>query len=169
MRERCPMAHNEFTGWSLFRHEDVVRVVADPETYSSAARHPAIPNGMDPPEHGQYRDALAPHVSDEQMDALAPPCRQIAADLLGPMIAGGEVDFRDRFGVEPICRTLAIAPSSYYAARSRPPSARALADAELSVDVARGTARSSGCMARASCGGSCDARASWSAVTGWHA
>ena len=31
---------------------------------------------------------------------------------------------RATFGVEPICRALAIAPSSYYAARSRPPSAR---------------------------------------------
>jgi putative transposase len=38
---------------------------------------------------------------------------------------------RARFGVEPICRTLGVAPSSYYAHRSRPPSARALADAWL--------------------------------------
>ena len=38
-------------------------------------------------------------------------------------------------GVEPICRTLEIAPSSYYAARSRPPSARALADNELKVKI----------------------------------
>jgi putative transposase len=45
--------------------------------------------------------------------------------------------FRDRFGVEPICRTLAVAPSSYYAARSRPPSARTTADAELCLDIAR--------------------------------
>ena len=45
--------------------------------------------------------------------------------------------FRDRFGVEPICRALAIAPSTYYAARSRPPSARAVADAELKLDIAR--------------------------------
>ena len=35
------------------------------------------------------------------------------------------------FGVEPICRTLAIAPSSYYAAKTRPPSARAVRDAAL--------------------------------------
>jgi putative transposase len=35
------------------------------------------------------------------------------------------------FGVEPICRILEIAPSSYYAARSRPPSARSIADEEL--------------------------------------
>ena len=39
------------------------------------------------------------------------------------------------FGVEPICRTLEIAPSSYYAARSRPPSARALADEELKPKI----------------------------------
>jgi putative transposase len=37
--------------------------------------------------------------------------------------------------VEPICRTLEIAASSYYAARSRPPSARALADAELKPKI----------------------------------
>jgi putative transposase len=42
---------------------------------------------------------------------------------------------RDRFGVEPICRTLQIAPSSYYAAKRRPPSARAVSDAELGSKV----------------------------------
>jgi putative transposase len=42
---------------------------------------------------------------------------------------------RDRFGVEPICRTLPVAPSSYYAARRRPPSARAVSDAELGPKV----------------------------------
>jgi putative transposase len=44
---------------------------------------------------------------------------------------------RDRFGIQPICRTLQVAPSSYYAARSRPPSARALRDAELKVEITR--------------------------------
>jgi putative transposase len=43
--------------------------------------------------------------------------------------------FRSQFGVEPICRTLAVAPSSYYAARSRPPSARAVRDAELAERI----------------------------------
>jgi transposase InsO family protein len=38
---------------------------------------------------------------------------------------------RARYGVEPICRTLQVAPSTYYAARGRPPSARSLRDAEL--------------------------------------
>ena len=38
---------------------------------------------------------------------------------------------RDEFGVEPICATLQIAPSTYYAAKSRVPSAMALRDAVL--------------------------------------
>jgi putative transposase len=44
---------------------------------------------------------------------------------------------RDRWGVEPICRVLQVAPATYYAARSRPPSARALRDAELKREIHR--------------------------------
>ncbi len=42
---------------------------------------------------------------------------------------------RPRFGVEPICRALAVAPSSYYAARTRPASTRAVRDVELSERI----------------------------------
>jgi putative transposase len=38
---------------------------------------------------------------------------------------------RNELGVEPICRELQIAPSTYYAAKSRPASARAVRDAVL--------------------------------------
>jgi len=44
---------------------------------------------------------------------------------------------KDRFGVEPICRVLPIAPSTYYAAKNRPPSARALRDEELKAEIDR--------------------------------
>jgi putative transposase len=44
---------------------------------------------------------------------------------------------RDQFGVEPICKVLEIAPSSYYAHNSRPPSARAVRDAQLKVEIKR--------------------------------
>jgi putative transposase len=44
---------------------------------------------------------------------------------------------RERFGVEPICRTLQLAPSTYYAARARPPSARALRDERLKPQIRR--------------------------------
>jgi putative transposase len=46
-------------------------------------------------------------------------------------------EHRSRWGVEPICRVLQIAPSSYYAAISRPPSARRLRDEALQVDIRR--------------------------------
>jgi putative transposase len=51
-------------------------------------------------------------------------------------------DYKDRFGVEPICRVLSghgckIAPSTYYAAKRRPASARATRDAALQVEIDR--------------------------------
>ena len=44
---------------------------------------------------------------------------------------------RERFGVEPICEVLEIAPSTYYSAKSRPPCRRRLRDEKLKVDIAR--------------------------------
>jgi putative transposase len=46
-------------------------------------------------------------------------------------------EHRSSYGVEPICRTLAIAPSSYYAAKTRRPSARAVRDATLGAHITR--------------------------------
>ena len=50
--------------------------------------------------------------------------------------------YRTRFGVEPICRVLrernvGIAPSTYYAYKSRPPSARTQRDAWLIEQIRR--------------------------------
>jgi putative transposase len=44
---------------------------------------------------------------------------------------------RGSYGVEPICAELQIAPSSYYAARSRPPSARSVNDTMLKDVIIR--------------------------------
>jgi putative transposase len=44
---------------------------------------------------------------------------------------------KDRFGVEPICRVLPIAPSTYHAAKGRPRSARARRDEELKAEITR--------------------------------
>ncbi len=44
---------------------------------------------------------------------------------------------QERFGVEPICEVLQIAPSTYYAAKKRPPSRRALCDEELLIEIRR--------------------------------
>jgi transposase InsO family protein len=44
---------------------------------------------------------------------------------------------RHRYGVEPICQLLPIAPSTYYQARRRRASARAVRDAKLKAEIAR--------------------------------
>jgi putative transposase len=44
---------------------------------------------------------------------------------------------KERFGVEPICKLLPIAPSAYYAAKSRPPSARTTRDEGLKPEIRR--------------------------------
>jgi len=46
-------------------------------------------------------------------------------------------EHRRSFGVEPICRTLQVAPSSWYAAKIRGPSARAVRDATLTEIIGR--------------------------------
>ena len=82
MRRRCPVAYSEFLGWSLFRHEDVLRVLLDHETFSNAvSRHLSVPNGMDPPEHTAYRRLIEPFFSAERVAAFEPVCREIAANL----------------------------------------------------------------------------------------
>lgn len=45
--------------------------------------------------------------------------------------------YRDRFGVEPICRALQFAPSTYWSAKRRAPSARSRRDEELKAEIAR--------------------------------
>jgi putative transposase len=47
------------------------------------------------------------------------------------VIVGFIDEHRDEFGVEPICRVLQVAPSTYYTAKSRQLSARALRDAVM--------------------------------------
>lgn len=45
--------------------------------------------------------------------------------------------YREEFGVEPICRTLQLAPSTYWSAKRRPLSARSTRDEELKVEIMR--------------------------------
>jgi putative transposase len=44
---------------------------------------------------------------------------------------------RDRFGVEPICKALQFAPSTYWSHKRRPPSARSIRDEELKPEILR--------------------------------
>jgi len=46
-------------------------------------------------------------------------------------------DHKTTFGVEPICSALRVAPSTYYACKSRPPSARRRRDETLKTEIVR--------------------------------
>lgn len=108
MRERCPVAHSKFLGWSLFRHEDIAAVLADPATYSNVSQFLAIPNGMDPPVHGRCRDMLAPNFDQQQLATLEPQFRAIAEALLAPVLAGAETEFIDTFAIPYGLKTLCV-------------------------------------------------------------
>jgi cytochrome P450 len=101
MRDRCPVAHSEFMGWSLFRWADVSAVLAEPETFSNASRHPAIPNGMDPPTHTRYRAALEPLFAETVLEHLEARCQAIAGELVTAMLATGRAELLQAFA-EPL-------------------------------------------------------------------
>lgn len=83
MRKRCPIAHSDYLWWSLFRHEDVMRVLQGHETFSNAAsNHLSIPNAMDSPEQTPYRQIVERYFGTEHMAAFEPVCRAIADTLV---------------------------------------------------------------------------------------
>ncbi len=93
MRERCPVAYSDYLQWSLFRHEDITRVLNDHHTFSNAvSRHLSVPNGMDPPEHTAYRRLIESYFSPERMEAFESTCREIVADLVRNALAVGQVE-----------------------------------------------------------------------------
>lgn len=93
LRRRCPVAHSEHLHWSVFRHQDVMRVLNDHQTFSSAvSAHLSVPNGMDPPEHTEYRRLIEPYFAAERITAFEPRCRAIAVDLISLLPDAGEVE-----------------------------------------------------------------------------
>ncbi len=94
MRRRCPVAYSELMGWSVFRHEDVLRVLLDHKTFSSAvSQHLSVPSGMDQPEHTEYRRIIEPYFSAQRMEAFEPVCRGITTELVRGLSTRPEVEF----------------------------------------------------------------------------
>lgn len=118
MRRECPVAYSDFLQWSLFRHEDVSRALRDPKTFSNVvSRHLSVPNGMDPPEHTEYRQLIDPFFSAEHMVVFEPVCRNIVNELLQGIPADGKVevmaDLARPFAVRAQCEFLGW-PSSWH-------------------------------------------------------
>ena len=90
MRGQCPVAHGAQGNWTVFGHEDTVRVLDEHESFSNAvSAHVAIPNGMDPPEHTAFRALVDRYFDDEHIAAFEPVCRSIVARHLDGLRGSG--------------------------------------------------------------------------------
>lgn len=98
MRERCPVAYSDYLGWSLFRHEDILRVLNDPDTFSNAvSKHLSVPDGMDPPKHTEYRRIIEPYFLPESIETLEPKIRQITGRLVESLLKHGDIELISQF------------------------------------------------------------------------
>lgn len=100
MRRNCPVAYSEKLGWSVFRHDDLISVLNDHETFSSiVSKHRSVPNGMDPPEHTIYRNAIEAIFSPDRLKLFEPVCRSAARGLLEDIPAAMAVDLIEKFAM----------------------------------------------------------------------
>lgn len=100
MRERCPVAYSDLMKWSVFRHEDVLRVLHDHWAFSSAvSNHLSVPSGMDLPEHSAYRAIVEKYFTAERMSVFEPLCLNIIKDLVQKVLHEGQVEFMSAFAV----------------------------------------------------------------------
>lgn len=112
MRARCPVAHDEYLGWTLFAHADVEAAALDAAGFSNhvSERHVAVPNGMDAPEHTAFRRINDRYFTPERMAAFRPTAHRVVAELVGELVErAGEApshvveaagEFAERFAME---------------------------------------------------------------------
>ena len=84
----------------VFRHEDVMHVLHDPETFSSnddavaiGQVRPLIPLQIDPPAHKTYRRLLDPLFAPKQVAKLEDRTRALVTTLIDAVIEDGHTNF----------------------------------------------------------------------------
>ncbi len=98
MRERCPVAYSDYLGWSLFRHEDILRVLNDPINFSNAvSKYLSVPDGMDPPEHTKYRQIIEPYFYTENIKSFESAIRKIASNLVESLLKQSDIELISQF------------------------------------------------------------------------
>lgn len=98
MREADPVHYNEqIKMWYVFRHEDVQRILADVQTFSSAgvqgdAYLESSFLRMDPPRHGRYRTLVSQAFTPRSVALLEPRIHTIVNGLLDAVAHTGRMD-----------------------------------------------------------------------------
>lgn len=119
LREEQPLYHNAHNArrgfWVVSCHEDVMNVLLDSETFSSAKgiTLPMDPDGvvlseeegpprasmitMDPPRHDQLRSMVYPAFTKRRIADLEPAIREVGRELVADFSASGECDLVNEF------------------------------------------------------------------------
>ncbi|MGW5519527.1 cytochrome P450 [Nocardia africana] len=111
LREQAPVFRNSDDDfWALSRYADVLAALRDSDRFSSAnglRMEPAFwgPQAeqffsfvaMDPPKHTRLRGLVTRAFTARRVQALAPRLREIATDLLGPLLEQGSFDLMTDF------------------------------------------------------------------------
>src|SRR5665213_1079013 len=114
LRTGCPVAQSDQLGgfWVITTYEDARRVLGDPQTFSSrvltlppeGTLDRAIPESLDPPEHGPFRRVFTPWFSPHRVAEFRDRTRTEAAKLAARFVANGGGDFMTEFAVPLPCR-----------------------------------------------------------------
>jgi cytochrome P450 len=108
MRESYPVAHSDEHGgfWVVTRHEDVLRVAQDWQTFSSAhgvgvpyapVAVPAIPEHVDPPRQKAYRQIINSYFTPKAVAAFEPDTAALVDRLIDGFVEAGSCDFMAEF------------------------------------------------------------------------
>lgn len=108
LRDAGPVVHSTAHGgfWVISGYHEVLRATRDWRSFSSAsgATLPAAddvprlpPIEVDPPEHGQWRILLNPHLTRAAVGRHEPGARRIAADLVDSFAERSECDLGEDF------------------------------------------------------------------------
>jgi cytochrome P450 len=111
--------------WVVTRYEDVLTVLRDPETFSSAGAnkfrpltpklkevytdgHPGQHSMLkkDPPEHTRIRKLVQKAFTPKVINRMEPQIRQISEDLIDSFIADGHCNYATQFAQELSIRTI---------------------------------------------------------------
>jgi cytochrome P450 len=107
LRAESPVHWHPTPGfWALTRHEDIVTVSRDPETFCSSRGillsdigRPIMPRQsiiyIDPPEHAQYRKLVQPAFSPGRLRALEARIAELVRGLLDDLEPKETIDFVD--------------------------------------------------------------------------
>ncbi len=105
MREIRPVYyHEQLNLWYVYRHEDVERILADVESFSSAGAQKdtyldASFLRMDPPRHNRYRALVSQAFTPRSVALLEPRITAIVNELLDAVARTGQMDIITDLGL----------------------------------------------------------------------